>query len=37
MAYEVKRFPRDGAVDADGHVLEPANLWEDSSRSATAT
>lgn len=28
MAYEVKRFPIDGAVDADGHVLEPGWLWE---------
>jgi len=26
--YEIKRFPHDGAVDADGHVLEPAWLWE---------
>ena len=22
------RFPHDGALDADGHVLEPADLWE---------
>jgi predicted TIM-barrel fold metal-dependent hydrolase len=29
VAYEIKRFPSDGAVDADGHVLEPATLWED--------
>jgi len=29
VAYEVKRFPYDGAIDADGHVLEPATLWED--------
>ncbi len=29
MGYEIKRFPYDGAVDADGHVLEPATLWED--------
>ncbi len=29
MAYEIVRFPYDGAVDADGHILEPANLWED--------
>ena len=28
MAYEIKRFPYDGTVDADGHVLEPAWLWE---------
>jgi len=26
--YEIKRFPHNGAVDADGHVLEPAWLWE---------
>ncbi len=29
MAYEIVRFPYDGAVDADGHILEPANLWQD--------
>jgi predicted TIM-barrel fold metal-dependent hydrolase len=29
MAYEIVRFPLAGAVDADGHVLEPANLWEE--------
>ena len=29
MAYEIVRFPYDGAVDADGHILEPANLWHD--------
>ncbi len=29
MAYEIVRFPYDGTVDADGHVLEPASLWED--------
>jgi predicted TIM-barrel fold metal-dependent hydrolase len=29
VAYEIKRLPLDGAVDADGHVLEPAGLWED--------
>ena len=29
MAYEIVRFPYDGAIDADGHILEPANLWED--------
>ena len=28
MAYEIKRFPYAGTVDADGHVLEPADLWE---------
>jgi predicted TIM-barrel fold metal-dependent hydrolase len=28
MAYEVLRFPHDGTVDADGHILEPADLWE---------
>ena len=28
MAYEIKRFPYDGTVDADGHILEPADLWE---------
>ena len=26
--YESKRFPWDGTIDADGHVLEPAWLWE---------
>jgi predicted TIM-barrel fold metal-dependent hydrolase len=29
MAYEIKRFPYDGTVDADGHILEPAGLWEE--------
>ena len=29
MAYKIIRFPHDGAVDADGHVLEPAWLWEE--------
>ena len=29
MAYEVKRFPFDGTIDADGHILEPPDLWED--------
>jgi hypothetical protein len=29
MAYEVVHFPYEGTVDADGHVYEPANLWED--------
>jgi uncharacterized protein len=28
MAYEIKKFPYPGAIDADGHVLEPADLWE---------
>lgn len=27
MAYEIKRFPYDGTVDADGHILEPPDLW----------
>jgi len=26
--YAIERFPYDGAIDADGHVLEPAWLWE---------
>jgi predicted TIM-barrel fold metal-dependent hydrolase len=29
MAYEHVRFPYPGTTDADGHVLEPATLWED--------
>ncbi len=29
MAYEAIRFPFDGTIDADGHVLEPATLWEE--------
>lgn len=29
MAYEHIRFPYDGTTDADGHILEPATLWED--------
>ena len=29
MAYEIIRFSYDGAVDADGHVLEPGTLWEE--------
>jgi len=28
MAYEIKHFSYDGTVDADGHILEPADLWE---------
>jgi predicted TIM-barrel fold metal-dependent hydrolase len=27
MAYEIKRFPFAGTVDADGHILEPPDLW----------
>ena len=29
MPYEIVRFPYPGTIDADGHVLEPATLWED--------
>jgi predicted TIM-barrel fold metal-dependent hydrolase len=29
MAYEIVRFPYDGTIDADGHVLESPTLWED--------
>jgi len=29
MPYEIVRFPHAGTIDADGHVLEPANLWEE--------
>ena len=29
MAYEIVRFPHDGTIDADGHVLESATLWEE--------
>ena len=29
MAYEIVRFPYDGTVDADGHVLEPDWLWSE--------
>ena len=28
MAYEIKRFEFSGTVDADGHILEPPELWE---------
>ena len=28
MAYEIKHFPHPGTIDADGHILEPADLWE---------
>ena len=29
MGYEIVRFPFDGTIDADGHVLESPRLWED--------
>jgi len=29
MAYEIVRFPHDGTIDADGHVLEPEWLWRE--------
>ena len=29
MAYEIVRFPIAGAIDADGHVLEPDWLWRE--------
>ncbi len=29
MAYEHVRFPYSGTIDADGHILEPATLWQD--------
>jgi predicted TIM-barrel fold metal-dependent hydrolase len=28
LAYEIKCFPYSGTIDADGHVLEPPDLWE---------
>jgi predicted TIM-barrel fold metal-dependent hydrolase len=28
VAYEIVRLRHDGAIDADGHVLEPSWLWE---------
>jgi predicted TIM-barrel fold metal-dependent hydrolase len=28
VTYEIKRFPFNGTIDADGHVLEPPDLWE---------
>jgi uncharacterized protein len=28
MGYEIVRFPYDGTIDADGHVLEAPALWE---------
>jgi predicted TIM-barrel fold metal-dependent hydrolase len=34
MPYEIVRFPYDGTIDADGHVLEPAWLWEEYLESA---
>ncbi|MEP4649844.1 MAG: hypothetical protein ABJ314_06655, partial [Ilumatobacter sp.] len=27
--HETHRIAVDGAVDADGHILEPPTLWED--------
>jgi predicted TIM-barrel fold metal-dependent hydrolase len=29
MAYEIRQFPYDDTIDADGHILEPAGLWEE--------
>jgi len=29
MAYQIVRFPHDGTIDADGHVLEPDWLWRE--------
>ncbi len=29
MAYEILRFPFDGTIDGDGHVLEPEWLWRE--------
>ncbi len=29
MSYEIVRFPYSGTLDADGHFLETATLWED--------
>ena len=28
MAYEIKRFGFDGTIDADGHILEPPDLFQ---------
>lgn len=28
MTYAIKRFPYPGTIDADGHILEPPDLWE---------
>jgi len=30
MPYEIIRFPYAGAIDADGHVLEPTRPWEET-------
>lgn len=27
MPFDPQPFPYDGTIDADGHVLEPADLW----------
>ena len=27
-SYEIRRFPHPGTIDADGHILEPPDLWE---------
>ena len=27
--HEVHRIGHDGAVDADGHILEPPDLWDE--------
>ena len=29
VAYEIKRFEYPGTIDADGHVLEPEQLWQE--------
>jgi hypothetical protein len=29
VPYEIIRFPYDGTIGAEGHVLEPAWLWEE--------
>jgi hypothetical protein len=34
MSYEIIRFPYDFAIDADGHVLAPAWLWEETLEAA---
>ena len=34
MPYEIIRFPHDFAIDADGHVLEPAWLGEEALEAA---
>ena len=28
MTYDTHRLSHEGAVDADGHILEPIDLWE---------